>query len=83
MKKTIDKSQKLWYYIIKEREKNRNQKEVPQMGNRLVDVSNELSERILRFKAIGLLICRYFSSEEGEIPWQVKNHSAYAVRIAS
>jgi hypothetical protein len=30
VEKTIDKSQKVWYYIIKEREKNRNQKEVPQ-----------------------------------------------------
>lgn len=45
--------------------------------------SYQLSECILRVKAIGLLKCRYFSSEEGEVPWQVKNHSTYAVRIAS
>ena len=83
MEKTIDKSQKLWYYIIKEREKNRNQKEVPQTETQVGGCFNELSERILRVKTIGLLICRYFSSEEGEIPWQVKNHSTYAVRIAS
>ena len=58
-------------------------KKFPRRKHKLVDVPNELSECILRFKAIGLLICRYFSSEEGEIPWQVKNHSTYAVRIAS
>ena len=49
-------------------------KKFPRWKHKLVDVPNELSERILRVKTIGLLICRYFSSEEGEIPWQATVH---------
>lgn len=73
----------MWYYIIKEREREQRPKEILQKEILIRNCSYQLSECILRVKTIGLLKCRYFSSKEGEIPWQVKNHSTYAVRIAS
>jgi len=74
----------MWYHIIKGKGKRTKTKRDTSKGDlKRNSFLYQLSECILRFKTVGLLKCRYFSSEEDEVPWQVKNHSTYAVRIAS